>query len=131
MRREQLIETIQDRGDLDSNEAARDAAEATMRTLGERIATGEAEIIADKLSDELAGPLMTNGGDADSFSPSEFVDRVEKREETADGDVEQHVSAVLQTLSERLNYGEWRDIRTQLPSEYKPLYGTDDEEINV
>jgi len=124
MRENDLTETLRERGDFDSGDAARDGAQATLRTLGERVAAGEAEAVADHLPNDLAGPLLTDGGDADAFSPSEFVDRVDRREEVADGDAETHVRAVLGTLGERVNRREWRDLRAQLPAEYGPLCET-------
>lgn len=128
MRRDNLFDTIRDRGALDSEAAARDSAQATMRTLGERIAAGEAEAVADRLPDELAGPLVADGGDAEPFPPSEFVDRVRQRED-ADGATSRHVRAVLETVGERLNRREWRDVRAQLPPEYGTLYETLDTEV--
>lgn len=123
MRDAELYEEIRDRGDLETTDAARDAAKATMRTLGERIAHGEAEALADGLPDELAGAIAGPGGEAEAFGPEEFVDRVSDREDEADREAAQrHVRATLETVGTRANRQEWRDVREQLPGEYAGLY---------
>ena len=130
MRHRDFVEVVWARGDFESEAAARDAAEATMRTLGERIAAGEAKTIGEQLPDGLSGPLMTAGGDAESFPPTEFVDRVGRREDGAD-DPERHVRAVFEALRFRLDGGEWPDLRTQLPPEYGALFETPDEQTDA
>ena len=120
-----LYEAIADRGDLESTDAARDAARATLETLGERVTHGEAESLADELPDELAGAVAGPGGEAEEFGPPEFVDRVSDRESEADQEAAQrHVRATLETLGIRVNRLEWRDLRDQLPEEYASLYET-------
>ena len=123
MREEELYETIRERGALESTEAARDAAEATLETLGERITKGEAEDLADGLPDELAGAVAGPGGEAEAFGADEFVDRVSDREEEADPEAAiRHIEATLETVGDRTNRDEWREVRRQLPDEYAGLY---------
>lgn len=47
MRTDDLYEGIRIRGDLESTEAARESARATLETLAERISHGEAEQLAE------------------------------------------------------------------------------------
>lgn len=123
MRDDDLYETIRARGDLDSTAAAREAAQATMRTLGERIAHGEAEALADAVPDDLAGAVTSLGGEAQAFEPDAFVSRVADREEKGDASgAERHVQATFETVGSRVNRREWRDVRAQLPESYAPLY---------
>lgn len=123
MRRDDLYDEIRERGDLRSTDAARDAAKATLETLGERITKGEAEDLADGLPDELAGAVAGPGGEAEAFGPDEFVDRVSDREEVADPEAAvRHVQSTLETVGRRTNRDEWRDVRQQLPDEYAALY---------
>lgn len=123
MREEEQHETIRERGALESTEAARDAARATLETLGERITKGEAEVLAEGLPDELAGAVAGPGGEAEAFDAEEFVDRVSDREEAADPEAAvRHVEATLETIGDRSNRSEWRDVRRQLPDEYASLY---------
>ena len=125
MNQEDLYETIRERGELETTEAARDAARATLRTLGERITHGEAKDLADGLPQELAGAITGPENQAEAFGPREFVDRVSDREDDADQEAAQrHVRATLETIAERANHEEWRDVRDQLPEEYTPLYET-------
>ena len=123
MQDDDLYEAIRDRGGMDSAEDARDAATATLHTLGQRITRGEAEDLADHLPDELAGAVAGAGEEAEQFGPKEFVDRVSDREDQADQEAAQrHVRAVMETLSVRVNRTQWRDVREQLPQEYAALY---------
>lgn len=131
MRYQDFIDAVRENGDLATDAAAHDAAEATMQTLGERISAGEAKPIADQLPDDLAGPLLTAGGNAEAFQPSEFVDRVDRRQDETWDDTERHVRAVLEALSERLEGAEWRDARKQLPPEYDALYETVDSDTRA
>lgn len=123
MRRDDLYDEIRERGGLRSTDAARDAAKATLETLGERITKGEAEALADGLPDELAGAVAGPGGEAEAFGPDEFVDRVSDREEAADPEAAvRHVQSTLETIGRRTNRDEWRGVRQQLPDEYAALY---------
>lgn len=125
MQDDDLYEAIRDRGGMDSAEDARDAAKATLHTLGQRITRGEAEDLADHLPEELAGAVVGAGTDeeAEEFGPREFVDRVSDREDQADQEAAQrHVRAVMETLGVRVNRLQWQDVREQLPGEYAALY---------
>lgn len=119
----ELYEKMRDRGNLETTDAAREAAKATMRTLGERITPGEAEAIAVGLPDELGGTIAGLGGDAEAFGPEEFVDWVADREDEADQKVAlRHARAILVTVGTRANRLEWRDVREQHPEEYAAFY---------
>lgn len=131
MRSDSFVSTVRERADLPSEAAARDAIQARLRVLGHRIAHGEAEAIADELRDEFAGPLLEAGGNAESFSPEAFVDRVAADLGVEASDAERRVRAVFETLGERLNRGEWQDVRAQLPAGYGPLYETVTEEVDT
>jgi uncharacterized protein (DUF2267 family) len=60
-------------------ECAERAIRATLQTLAERIAAGEARDLAQELSDELA-PWVATTTDAEGFHVDEFVGRVAERE---------------------------------------------------
>lgn len=123
MRQNELVDLIEARGAFASTEAAHDTTQTTLHTLGERIAAGQAEQLAKQLPDEFAGPLLTDGGDAEPFSPTEFVDRVDSRADADTDDPDKAVRAVLETMGEEIDRGEWSDVTEQLPPEYEPLLG--------
>jgi uncharacterized protein (DUF2267 family) len=60
-------------------ERAEHAIRATLQTLAERIAAGEARDLAEELADELA-PWVATTTDAERFDVDEFVRRVADRE---------------------------------------------------
>lgn len=123
MRQHEMVDLIESRGDFDSAEAAHEVTQSTLRTLGERIAAGEAEQLATQLPDAFGGPVLTSGGDADAFSPTEFVERVDERSTAETTDPVTQVRAVLETIGEEIDRGEWSDVTSQLPPEYGPLLG--------
>lgn len=123
MRDEQLYESIRERADLESTDAAREAAAATLRTLGERIANGEATDLAEHLPAELADAVVEPGDEADASGPDEFVSRVVERLDDVDpAAAERLVQATFEAVGSRTNLREWRDVRTQLPGEFGRLY---------
>lgn len=121
MQRTDLVDLIESRGNFISREAAHDATQATLRTLGERISGGEASDLAERLPEDFAGPILTAGGEAEAFPPSEFVDRVDQREAIEMDDTDAHARAVLTSVAERLDQPKWEDATTQLPTAYEPL----------
>lgn len=129
MLQNEFSERVRERTDLSSTAAARDFSSATMRTLGERLAAGEAEQLAGGLPDDIAGPLTTAGSDAEAFPPSEFVERVTTRADVGTDDTYDHVDAVRQTLSEHVTAGQWNDVETQLPPAYDPLVDFNEEAV--
>lgn len=122
MRRNQFIETVRTRADLDTEDDVETVTVATFQALGVRIAEGEAEDLADRLPDELAGTLSAEPGQATELPAEEFVERVENEESEAgiEGDTQAHVRAVLGTLSKAVDDG-WRGVATQLPESYDRL----------
>jgi uncharacterized protein (DUF2267 family) len=116
---------VADRAATDRERAQR-IAEAVLETLGERIAGGEVEDLLRYLPRALHEPLKrgdaASGGKAKAMSLDEFVDTVAMRE----GDVSyeqalEHTRAVLATLRETIPDKEFRDIDSQLSSDYDPV----------
>lgn len=128
MNDEQFFNGIESRADLDSREEAAAVAEATLRVLGERIAGGQAEELADRLPANLGDALTASENqEATEFPPEEFVERVREHEREQKAGLEisttrLHVQAVLESLAAAVNGEVWHDVRTQLPKEYTRLY---------
>ena len=116
MHEDEFIETVRQEASLDSADAAREATDATLRTLGERISDGEVDDIADQLPEGIAAPLVeAGGGPAEPLSLEEFTRRVDDR---ADVDAEAVVAtrAVATALDEATD--ELGPAREQLPTEF-------------
>lgn len=124
MQANRFVETVRNRTDLDTDDDAQAVTVATLRTLGVRIAEGQAEDLADQLPDELAGTLSVETEGATELSVEEFVERVdnEKAEAGVEGDTESQIRAVMETLAETAG-DEWEGIVAQLPESYDRLVG--------
>lgn len=104
-----------------SEDEADDAARATMQTLGERLAGGEAGDLAAELPPELSEPLESVEIDSDRFDADEFCRRVADREEVSEDEAREHAEAVLHALRDAVTPGEWEDVAEQLPADYASL----------
>ena len=122
-RYERFVTTIQQRAGISWEEAER-AARATLRTLGERIAWGEARDLGEELPDELRTWLLEDaGGDAEPFDAEEFIRRVAEREGVDPGAAADHARAVFVALARLVRGDEVEDLVAQLPRNYERLVG--------
>lgn len=121
MKHDEFIKLVQERGCMSS----RDQAEAaTLGTLGERLAGGEPHDLASQLPPELAGYVRYDGEQqSDPFSVEEFFERVARREGVSPEEAERHARVVAEVLGEAITGGELGDVLSQLPDEYRRLFG--------
>ena len=117
---EQFIKTIQHKADL-SWEGVERAAAATLRTLGERLSTGEARDIARQLPGDLGEALRTDT-DASAFDAAAFVRRVADREGVDLDTAERHIRAVFVALVRTLSEKELEDMVAELPQSYSARF---------
>jgi uncharacterized protein (DUF2267 family) len=96
---------------------------ATLRTLADRISGGEAKDLASQLPAPLKDDLQPTGEDAESFDVDEFVRRVAERGQVAPDEARTGATAVLTTVREAVSAGEFDDVLSQLPQEYRELVG--------
>lgn len=123
MREEEFVETVRQEAPLETNDAARELAEATLRTLGERITDGQASDIAPSLPAEFADVLAdASPGEAEEFGLEEFADRVSDRAGIDEGDVEAHARAVVTAASIAVDEDELANVQSQLPSEFDVVF---------
>ena len=105
----------------DARRAAENAITATLETLNERIAGGEARDLAAQLPKEIQPALRPKAEESEGFSLEEFYRRVAEREgvdiETARIDA----SAVMGTLREAITPGELDDVMAHLPEDFNTL----------
>ncbi len=103
----------------DRDHAAR-ATSAVLATLAERLSPGEARDLAARLPPEVA-PWMATTDPAQRLSLEEFIRRVAEREGTDLPTAERDARAVFSALALAVGEDEWRDMVSQLPSEYAVL----------
>jgi uncharacterized protein (DUF2267 family) len=96
---------------------------ATLQTLAERISGGEAQDLAAQLPGELQDSLRRPGEVAEAFGVDEFVRRVAERGEVGPDEAGTGAAAVLITVREAVTPGEFDDVLSQLPQEYRELVG--------
>jgi uncharacterized protein (DUF2267 family) len=101
-------------------ERAIQATRATLETLGERIAAGEARDLAEQLPPELA-PWIASTGGPEPFDVDEFLRRIAEREGVDTETSERHARAALEALARTVTAKELADMVAELPKDYAPL----------
>ena len=114
-----FIELVADEAAVPRTDAER-AVQATLQTLGERIAREEARQLAAQLPPEIA-PWIATMTPAERFEADEFVRRVAQRTGGALHTTRRLVAAVLDALSRSVSREEWDDMAAELPSSFTPL----------
>lgn len=104
------------------------AAEATLRTLGERVSRGEAEDVAEFLREPADEWLIEEGGtDPGSFDADEFVRRVAVRADVDESTAREYADAASDALAGVVPTRELDRMTEQLPDEYgeflQPIVG--------
>ena len=123
MKHDEFIGQVQHRARLSSRGEAERATRATLETLAERLAGGEAKDLAAQLPQEIAEHLRREwSGIGERFSLEEFFRRVSLREGVDLPDAIFHARAVIEVLSEAVSIGEMDDVRAQLPAEFDRLF---------
>jgi uncharacterized protein (DUF2267 family) len=98
-------------------ERAERAIQATVQTLAERIASGEARDQAEEMSDQLA-PWVATPTDAERFDVNEFVRRMADREGVDVPTAERHAHAVFAVLGQAVSRRQLDDLAAQLSRDY-------------
>jgi uncharacterized protein (DUF2267 family) len=118
---DELLRRVAERTGL-AADRARQATEAVLETLAERIAGGEVDDLIASLPPELHPPLRKgnelSNGTARRMSLDEFVRRVAEREGVTPPLALEHARAVFATLREALPDNEFFDVTAQLPGDY-------------
>lgn len=133
MQYDEFVGEVQNRARLPSRGDTLRAIQATLETLAERIAPGEAGDLAAQLPPELS-TFLTDVETTERFPINDFFLRVAAKETADLPDATHHARAVIAVLGEAVTTGEMEDIRAQLPDNYKPLFeaGSEGEmDVNV
>lgn len=124
MQLNQILDTVQERAQLESPERSLEVIRATLETLNERLVGGEAKDLAAQLPEPLKLYL---GGDTASGRPytrEEFLRHIGEREGASAEEAERHARAVLETIGSAISAGELQDVLDQLPRELRELFGS-------
>jgi uncharacterized protein (DUF2267 family) len=100
---------------------ARVFIQATLETLAERISGGEAHDLASQLPKQMKEWLKKNGERAEPFGLDEFIRRVSERTGAPPEESRVAVKAVFRTLGQAVTGGEFTDVMSQLPGEFREL----------
>ena len=105
------------------SERAVELTRAVLETFAERLTGGEVLDLAVQLPRPLQLVLKPHPGmeQADRFGAAEFVARVAGRAGVAEPVARDAVRAVFTTLREAISGGEFDDVATQLPRDYRGL----------
>ncbi|MFB6234194.1 MAG: DUF2267 domain-containing protein [Halopenitus sp.] len=115
---EPFPEAVADATDLSAAEAD-DAAEATLRTLGERVSHGEAEDVADYLQEPADQWLVEEAEtEPEAFDGDEFIRRVAVRADVDEGTAREYADAASDALAGIVPTLELDRMNEQLPDEY-------------
>ena len=124
MKYNEFLGKVQHQARLGSESDTVSAVRATLETLGERLAGGQAAHTAAQLPEEI-GYYLKQAKRNESFELDTFYNRVAKRESVDYPDAVYHAKVVMSVLEEALTPGEMRDLRAQLPDEYNDLFELD------
>ena len=123
MKHDEFIGQVQHHARLSSRGDAEIATRATLETLAERLAGGEADDLASQLPRGIAEYLRTGlAGVGERFSVEEFFQLVSEREGVDLPKAIYHARAVIAVLYEAVSPGEMADVRAQLPAEFGRLF---------
>ncbi len=120
MKYDEFVKQVRERAEV-SREDAESAALSTLAVLGERLEAGEATDLGSQLPQELEDAVGNSTGTGETFSASDFVERVADREGIAPNDADKRVRAVLATVQEAVTGGQMEHVLSQLPTDYLEL----------
>jgi uncharacterized protein (DUF2267 family) len=127
MKLNEFTTTVQTVADIDSKEQAEKAIRAALETLSERIVGDEASELADQLPEEIGQCLRGREGQmGERFSLHEFYQRVSQREGVDAPTAAIHARAVFATINSAVTSGEYDDMKSNLPEEYKELFAPEE-----
>jgi uncharacterized protein (DUF2267 family) len=106
-----------------SREQAESIARATLQTLADRITGGEFDDLTAQLPKPLKDDLQARREQAEAFGVDEFVRRVSERAHVDENTARTGAMATLTTVREAVTPGEFDDVTSQLPQDYRELVG--------
>jgi uncharacterized protein (DUF2267 family) len=117
-----FIETEAQRAGVPEDQAE-NLARATLETLADRISGGEFDDLTAQLPKPLKDEVHPRREEAEAFDVDEFIRRVSRRAHVDEDTARAGAVATLVTVREAVTPGEFDDITSQLPQEYRELVG--------
>lgn len=113
VKRDQFLDEVQERAELDNQRQAEEATEAVLTTLGERIVGGEADDLAAQLPEGI-GDALTAADSDEQFDFAPFTDRVGERMDS-DASEKRVAQVVTSVVVDATTTGELQDLVSEFP----------------
>jgi len=121
MQTDEFVRRVQEQAKISTGDVAVIVIEATLETLGERLTRAE----RDDLAAELPGQLkeyVQKRQETTLFDLEEFYNRVAARSDRGLPAAIRHAHVVMSVLQEAVSAGQLKDVRRQLPAEFRELF---------
>ncbi|MFK3979799.1 DUF2267 domain-containing protein [Micromonospora sp. NPDC050397] len=115
-----FVDMVAQRAGVDQERAV-ELSRATLQTLADRLTSGEVMDLAAQLPQPLQALIQNPPDIAERFDASVFVDRVAERANVDAGLARNGARAVLTTVREAVTGGEFDDVMSQLPRDFRDL----------
>lgn len=124
MRHDEFLKTVSEKGGPSDREQADQLVKVVLEDLGKRLKGGEASDLAAQLPEELKAPLTSQSETETLDDVDDFLRRVAGQlgEDLGTEDALPQVRAVFSTLADSVSEGEIKDLRSQLPTGFAPLF---------
>ena len=114
MERHDFYQSVQYEANFASEADARNATEAVLSTLGERLDETRLQHLDGSLPNDI-GDFLTDGASGERFDYEEFLSRIDERTTHTDIDDPEHLARiVVGTLLEHIDENERDDLRERL-----------------
>ena len=120
MQYEDFVSSVQARAGRPRDETET-LVHATLRVLAERLTAGEAYDLRAQLPGELQADLIPPEPEAQAFGPDEFARRVARMASVPEAEAWEGMVAVLVSLRDAVEPGEFDDVLSQLGREFAQL----------
>jgi uncharacterized protein (DUF2267 family) len=117
---EEFVTTVKEGAHISDQEAERVSC-ATLKTLADRLSSGETEDLAERLPEQLRSCLVPDVDTDRRFHVDEFLHRVAARTGIDDAGAERDARAVFAALRQAVGPEEFADMRSELPKDFDPL----------
>ena len=123
MRYEEFVESVRQRGGMQSYEEAENATRSTLAALGKALPDAEATQLSEELPEGLGDRLRRQPSEPEKLSdPNDFLHRVGQGEGARAPEVENHVRAVMAVLGEAAGPDRVQSLRSQLPDGFSRFF---------
>lgn len=123
MQSDEFVRRVQEQAGIPVGDAAVDVIEATLETLGERLAQDKLDGLTAELPEQLTAYVEKRHKETPvPFDVEEFYNRVAARSGLSLSTAIRRSHVVMSVLQEAVSAGPLRELRRQLPAEYEELF---------